>query len=222
MLGTALLMLQGLMLLLLMAVCGNTANLMLARASARQREIGTRLALGAGPWRIADLLLTENVVLALFGAVLGAAIAVWATEAMRAVPVIGAFPIRFQTSIDGIGLAFAMALGALCGLVCGIAPAAPLAWVDPLAALPAGVRRAGRSAMRHTLMAVQVGLALVVLMAAGLFLRSFGETRDADPGFKREGVLLAAYDLSGRNLSREAVLDFTARLLDRLQAPAKL
>ena len=218
MLGTALLMLQGLMLLLLLAVCGNTANLMLARASARQREVGTRLALGAGPWRIASLLLTENVALALFGAVLGAAIAVWATEAMRAVPVIGAFPIRFQTSIDGIGLAFAIALGALCGLVCGIAPAVQLAWIDPQAALRAGVRTAGRSAMRHTLMAVQVGLALVVLMAAGLFLRSFGETRDADPGFKREGVLLAAYDLSGRNLSREAALDFTARLLDRLRA----
>ena len=218
MLGTALLMLQGLMLLLLLAVCGNTANLMLARASSRQREVGTRLALGAGPWRIASLLLTENVALALFGAVLGAVIAVWATEAMRAVPVISKFPIRFQTSIDGIGLAFAMALGALCGLLCGIAPAVHLAWIDPQAALRAGVRTAGRNAMRNTLMAVQVGLALVVLMAAGLFLRSFGETRDTDPGFKREGALLAAYDLSGRNLSREATLDFTARLLERLQA----
>jgi predicted permease len=67
-------------------------------------------------------------------------------------------------------------------------------------------------------MAVQVGLALVVLMAAGLFLRSFGETRDADPGFKREGVLLAAYDLSGRNVTPAAARDFTARLLDRLNA----
>ena len=87
---------------------------------------------------------------------------------------------------------------ALCGLVCGIAPAVQLAWIDPQAALRAGARTAGRSAMRNTLMAVQVGLALVVLMAAGLFLRSFGETRDTDPGFKREGVLLAAYDLVGQ------------------------
>jgi predicted permease len=218
MLGTALLMLQGLLLLLLLAVCGNTANLMLARASTRQREVGTRLALGAGPWRIASLLLTENVTLALFGAVLGAAMAVWATEAMRAVPVIGAFPIRFQTSIDGTGLAFAVALGALCGLVCGVAPALQLAWIDPQVALRAGVRSAGRSTMRNALIAVQVGLALVVLMAAGLFLRSFGETRDTDPGFKREGVLLAAYDLSGRNVSGAVARDFTARLLDRLSA----
>ena len=218
MLGSALLMLQGLMLLLLLAVCGNTANLMLSRASARQREVGTRLALGAGPWRVASLLLTENLLLALLGAALGAAIAVWATEAMRAVPVLGAFPIKFQTQIDAGSLAFATALGGFCGLLCGLAPALQLSRVDPQTALRAGSRSAGRSALRNTLMAVQVGLALVVLMAAGLFLRSFGETRDADPGFKREGVLLAAYDLSGRNLTAAAARDFTARLLDRLNA----
>jgi predicted permease len=218
MLGSALLMLQGLMLLLLLAVCGNTANLMLSRASARQREVGTRLALGAGPWRVASLLLTENLMLALLGAALGAVIAVWATEAMRAVPVLGAFPIKFQTQIDIGSLAFATMLGGLCGLMCGLAPALQLARIDPQTALRAGSRSAGRSPMRNVLMAVQVGLALVVLMAAGLFLRSFGETRDTDPGFKREGVLLAAYDLSGRNLTAAATRDFTARLLDRLNA----
>jgi predicted permease len=218
MLGRALLILQGLMLLLLLAVCGNTTNLMLARASVRQREVGTRLALGAGPWRIASLLLTESLMLALLGAVLGAAIAVWATDAMRAVPVIGAFPIRFQTSIDGGALAFATALGGLCGLLCGIAPALQIARVDPQSALRAGSRSAGRSPVRNALMAVQVGLALLVLIAAGLFLRSFGEARDTDPGFKREGVLLAAYDLSGRNLTPAAARDFTVRLLDLLNA----
>ena len=120
MLGSALLMLQGLMLLLLLAVCGNTANLMLARASARQREVGVRLALGAGPWRVASLLLTENLMLALLGAALGAAIAVWATEAMRAVPVLGAFPIKFQTQIDAGSLAFATALGGFCAVCCAV------------------------------------------------------------------------------------------------------
>ena len=100
--------LQGVMLLLLLAVCGNTANLMLARASARQREIGVRLALGAGPWRVVSLLLTENLLLALLGAALGAAIAVWATDALRAVPMIGSLPVKFQTSVDGVGLAFAL------------------------------------------------------------------------------------------------------------------
>src|SRR5204863_1349417 len=90
----AVLILQGVMLLLLLAVCVNTANLMLARASGRQREVGVRLALGAGPAEIVSLLLTENLLLAGIGAALGAAIAVWATDAMRAVPVISAFPIK--------------------------------------------------------------------------------------------------------------------------------
>jgi len=92
MLVGALAILQAVMLLLLLAVCGNTANLMLARASARYREMGVRLALGAGPWRLVRLLLTENLMLALFGAALGAVIAVWATEALRAVPMIGSVP----------------------------------------------------------------------------------------------------------------------------------
>ncbi len=217
MLGNALLMLQGLMLLLLLAVCGNTANLMLARASSRQREIGTRIALGAGRWQVAALILTENLLLACFGTAIGAVIAAWATVAMRAVPIIGAFPIRFQTSLDVIGLAFAMLLGIMCGMLCGAAPALQLARLDPQAALRAGARTAGRSPLRQTLMSVQVGLALVVLMAAGLFLRNFTDAYGIDPGFTREGVLLAAYDLSDRSLDASASRAFTQRLLDRLR-----
>ncbi|OLC79354.1 MAG: hypothetical protein AUH72_14550 [Acidobacteria bacterium 13_1_40CM_4_65_8] len=218
MLAQALVTLQGIMLLLLLAVCGNTANLMLARASARQREIGVRLALGAGPWRIASSLLTENLMLALLGAGLGVVIAIWGTEALRAVPFIGAVPIKFQTSLDGVSLAFAALLGIVCGLVFGIAPAAQLARVDPQTALRSGSRAAGRSGLRNALMGVEVGLALVVLLAAALFFRSFSETRDTDPGFKREGVLLAAYDLTGRNVDANTARDFARRLLQRLRA----
>jgi len=218
MLAGALMTLQGIMLLLLLAVCGNTANLMLARASARQREMGVRLALGASRWRVASLLLTENLVLALAGAALGAAIAAWATDAMRAVPIIGAVPIKFQTSLDAGSLVFAAALGAACGLIFGIAPALQLARVDPQAALRAGARTAGRSGMRNALMGIEVGLALVVLLAAAMFLRSFTETRETDPGFRREGVLLAAYDFTGRNVDAPFAREFTRRLLERLRA----
>src|SRR2546423_4206045 len=105
MLARALFILQGVMLLLLLAVCGNTANLLLARASARQREIGVRLALGAGPWRILSLLLGESLTLALIGAVVGVALAVWGTQALRAVPMISAFPIRLQSTVDLVDLA---------------------------------------------------------------------------------------------------------------------
>jgi predicted permease len=216
-LTTALAILQGLMLLLLLAVCGNTANLVLARASVRQREMGLRLALGAGPRHIASILLTENVVLALVGAALGALIAVWGTPALVMLPLTG-LPIRFQTSVDGFGLLFAMVLGVGCGLLVGLAPAVQLSRADPQTTFRSGTRTAGRSRLRNGLMGVQVALALVVLIVAGLFYRSFKETRDTDPGFRRDGVLLAAYDLRGRNTSQTFARTFADRLLEPIRA----
>src|SRR5262245_46079478 len=218
MLASALLMLQGVLLLLLLAVCGNTANLLLARASARYREMGVRLALGAARWRIARLMLIENVMLGVAGAVIGAIIAAWASGALRAVPFITAFPVKFQTSLDGLGLTFTMALGILCGVIFGIVPALQLASVDPQAALHSGARTAGKSRLRNVLMGAEVGLALIVLLAAALFLRSFSETKEVDPGFKREGVLLAAYDFAGRNVDAPFARDFARRLLESLRA----
>ena len=216
MLARALMMLQGVMVLLLLAVCGNTANLLLARASARQREVGVRLALGAGPWRITSLLLTESLTLAIGGAIVGVALAIWGTQALRAVPMISAFPIKFQTSVNGAGLAFSLALGVGCGLLFGLVPAMQLARVDPLLALRSGVHGAGRSRTRNALMGAQVAIALIVLTAAALFLRSFGETRSTDPGFRRDGVLLAAYDLSAGNPDADRSRLFAANLLARV------
>jgi predicted permease len=218
MLARALWILQAVMLLLLLAVCGNTANLMLARASTRQREIGVRLALGAGPWRILGLLLTENVLLGVLGAILGAALAVWGTEALRAMPVSGALPIRFQTSVDAATMCFAMLLGIGGGLAFGMAPAIHLARMDPQRALRSGARGGGRNRMRNALMGAEVGLALAVLMVAALFFRSFHDTRETDTGFRREGVLLAAYDLGGRGLDDAATRAFAGRVLEGLRA----
>src|SRR5260370_16123795 len=127
MLISGLAVLQGVMLLLLLAVCGNTANLMLARGSARQHEMAVRVALGAGRWRIISLVLSENMLLALLGTSLGAAIAVWGTTALRVAPMIGAFPILFQTRGDAFTLAFAILLGVACGLSFSAAPAVHLA-----------------------------------------------------------------------------------------------
>ena len=217
MLTNALVILQAVMLLLLLAVCANTANLMLARASTRQREMGIRLALGASGWRIASLFLTENVLLGLAGASLGAGIAVWGTQGLLELPLTG-LPIRFQTSIDALGLSFAMALGVGCGAIFGAAPALQLARVDPQLAFRAGLRTASRSRLRNTVMAVQVALALMVLVVAGLFFRSFMETRDTDPGFRRDGVLLAAYDLSGRTTDQAFNRTLARRLIETTRA----
>jgi predicted permease len=209
---------QGVMLLLLLAVCGNTANLMLARGSVRQREMAVRVALGAGHWRIVSLVLSENMLLALLGAGLGAAMAVWGTTALRVAPMIGSFPILFQTRVDGFTLAFAILLGAACGLIFSAAPAVHLARLDPQDGLRSSPNTPPRSRARKVLMGVEVGLAMVVLIAAALFWESFRSAHQTDPRFRPEGVLLGAYDLSGRNPDEASEREFAARLLERLRA----
>lgn len=217
MFNAALAILQAVMLIVLLAVCGNVANLMLARGSARQKEVGIRLALGAKRSRIASLLLTESLLLGLVGALLGAAMAVWGTGALLVLPMTG-MPLRFQTSIDGLGLTFAMVLGLASGLLFGAAPALQLARVDPQLIFRNGVKTAGRSRLRQSLMAVQVALAILVLLVAGMSFRSFMETRNSDPGFRREGVLLVAYDLAGRTAGGDFNRNLAARVLDRVRS----
>ena len=213
----ALVTLQGVMLLVLLAVCGNTANLVLARASTRHREVGVRLALGAGPGTVIKLMLVENLLLGVLGAVLGMLIAWWGTEALRAMPPYGAFPVRFQTSLDGLGLLFATALGIGSGLIFGAAPAWQLGRIDPQQALRCGSKGAGRGPIRDGLMALQCGLALLVLVVAGLFFQGFVETRDTDPGFRIDGLLLATYDLGPLAPTDDYARRFATQLLDRLE-----
>jgi predicted permease len=131
---------------------------------------------------------------------------------------IGAFPIRFQTRLDAVGLGFAMLLGLTCGLIFGVPPAVALARLDPQSALRGVCGPAFRSRLRKTLMGAQVALALVVLVVAALFFRSFSETQGTDPGFRRDGLLLAGYDLTGRNADASSTRAFAARLLERIRA----
>lgn len=218
--AAALAVLQGLMLLLLLAVCGNTASLVLARASARQREMGVRLALGASPWRAVRLMLSESVVLSVAGGFLGFAIAAWWTPTLIALPLSG-LPIRFQIQVDQAALAFAILLGIACGALTGAAPALQVSRLDPHAAFRTGSQSTGRSVMRNVLMAIEVALAIVVLIIAGLFLRSFADTHTTDTGFQRQGVLLAAYDLNGRPIAADRsafARMFASRLIAGLNA----
>jgi predicted permease len=217
MLNLALVVLQGIMLLLLLAVSGNVANLLLARASARQKEVGIRLSLGARRWRIASLLLSESVLLALVGAAVGAVLAVWGTRALLILPNVG-IPLRFQTSVDGTTLVFALGLGVLSGLIFGAVPALHLARIDPQRVFRSGLRSSGRSRLRNVLMAVQVGLAIIVLIVGGMFVRAFLETRSTDPGFRRDGLLLMTYDVSGRDVDATFSRNLASRTMERLQA----
>ncbi len=210
--------LQGLMLLLLVAVCGNTASLVLSRATARRREMGIRQALGARPWGIARLLLIENVMMAVAGGALGAAFAGWGTHTLNAMPPlrVRGIPISFETNVDVTTVVFAMALSLLCGVLFGLVPAVHLARQDPHTALRSGFSTPQRSRLRYALVASEVALAITVLIASGLFIRQFMATRNDDPGFRREGVLLAGFDLSGRGMTDGDVRAFDAALLERL------
>jgi predicted permease len=218
MIGAALAFLQALMLLVLIAVCGNTANLLLARASVRQREFGVRLALGGARRRVGGLIVLEALLLALAGTAGGALLAVWGTQALRAGEISGALPIRFQTEIDGVGLLFAVGLGVVAAAFAAAAPAWFMARMEPQQALRLGARRSSRSALRQALMGIQVALALFVLVVAGLFFQRFQESRDTDPGFRADGVLLAAYDLTGRGTDARVNRQFASRVLRALQA----
>jgi predicted permease len=211
-------LMQALMLLMLGAVCGNVANLLLARASVRQHDFGVRLALGSPRLRIAWLVLLEALLLAAAGTVIGVALALWGTQAVRAGEISGALPIRFQTGIDGVGLAVAIGLGVLGAALSSATPAWLLTRMDPQVALREAVRRAARSALRETLMGVQVALSLLVLVIAGLFFQRFQEGQGLDPGFRAEGVLLAAYDRTGRDTTPARNRQFASEVLDALRA----
>jgi predicted permease len=217
MLNAALGILQAAMLLVLLAVCGNVANLALARGSARHKELGIRLALGASRLRVVRLMLMETMVLAVLGAGLGGAAATWGTNALRVLPLSG-LPLRLDTTIDAYGLLVAIALGLAAGLIIGAAPALQMATLDPQVAYRRGVMTSGRSRLRDGLMVVQTGLAVMVLIATGISLASYLETRHVDTGFRQDGILLAAYDLSGRSRSPADIRTLNRTLVERVRA----
>lgn len=218
MLLQGLVVLQGVMVVLLLAVCSNTANLMLARASGRRREVGVRMAVGASSVRIARLLIIESLLLGLGAVVLGVLIASWGTNALRSVAVITTqFPVRFQTDLDLQTLAFAAALGMVAALLFGAVPAIQLARLTPEAVVRPGGGRASDGGGRKAIMAAEVALAAIVLVVAGLFFESFQRTEQTDPGFRTAGVLLASYELPREGTTREEARQFAARVLDRLR-----
>ena len=223
-LAASIAVLQSIMLLVLLAVCGNTANLVLARASGRQREVSIRAALGASRWRIASLLLTENLLLALAGSVLGAVLAAWGTNLLNTAPTlrVRGIPISFETHVDATTVAFSVLLGILCGIVFGLVPALHLSRADGRQMLRSGAAGQPRPRLGRIVMALEVALASAVLIAGGLFVQRFLATRYEDPGFRRDGVVLAGYDLWGRNMSEAAIARFPQRLLERLRTVPRL
>lgn len=223
MFGPALATLQVVMLLVLLLVCANTANLLLARAASRRQEIGVRLAIGASPGRILRQLLAEGALLASLAAGLGALLSLWGIDAFRTLPMPGGLPLKLVPTLDLGGLAFAALLAGACSLVFSLAPALQLARTDVRTALHGGGAvntggTPGRARLRRWLIGIEASLALVVLVITGLFVKNLFDSRDGDPGFRTADITLAAYDLSGRGYDAPATRRFTRELLDRLRA----
>ena len=212
---------QILVFLVLLVVCANTANLLLARATVRQKEIGIRLALGAGRFRIIRQLLTESLLLALLGALGGVLFSLWGIDALHHAPLPGYLPIKVVSHLDAVGCAYSVLLGLACGLLFGLAPALQLTRSDVNPALKVGGGGAGaapRHRLRDLLVAAEVAIALIVLVLAGLFLKSFRNAHTADPGFDPRGVLLSSFDLAAKGYDKKAARAFVRELLPRLQA----
>lgn len=200
----------------------NVANLLLARATTRRSELAVRSALGAGRSRIVEQLLTENALLAALGGGLGIVVAYLGTDLLVSLAPPGT-PRLAEVAVDGRILGFAAAMTLFSGLVCGLVPALRSAGASLHDALREGGRGGdgGRRGvrMRNALVVGQVALALVLMVGAGLLVRSFQSLQDVDLGFEPEGVLAMSVSLPGsRYPDREATRSFFVGLEERVRA----
>jgi predicted permease len=214
-------MLAVLVAMVLLIACANVANLMLARAMGRQREIGLRLALGASRRRLIRQLLTESVLLSLIGAVGGFVLAAAATLAISQFTLPLPLPIKFDFAPDGRVLWFTAALAVVTGIVFGLAPALRATRPDLVTALKDQTTAFGsfrRLGMRNLLVVVQVSLSLVLLAGAGLFLRSLEKASSIDIGMRPDHVLLMATNPKLSQYSPEKTRQYLAQLRERVSA----
>ncbi len=205
--------------IVLLIACANVANILLARGISRRREIGVRLALGIGGRRLAWELLTESLVLAALGAIAALALAHWGSQAVRALllPDVD----WTQPPLSSRVLAFTGAAALLTGLLAGLAPALYAARQNVFELL-AGAARGGtlrRSRLRTAMLVLQTTLSVVLLVAAGLFVRSLAQVRALDLGFEPDGLLIAMPDLQEDLVNdRQRRSAFFSRALDRVRA----
>jgi predicted permease len=214
----ALLVLLGAVALVLLIACANVANLLLARAATRQKEMAVRTALGAGRWRVARQLLTESVLLSLAGGGLGLLMAFWGVRAL------GQWSPDLSGSMHGIGidawvLAFTFGIAVITGLVFGLAPIFQASRTDVNAALKEegrGDTGGHRNRLRHLLVVSEVALALVLLIGAGLLIKSFSRLMEVNPGFRTDSVLTFQVTVTGEKSSPQKV-NFIQQFIERLK-----
>ena len=201
----------------LLIACANVANLSLVRAATRAREIAIRTALGAGRIRVVRQLGTESAALALLGAVGGVLLALWGVGALKAAPPVG-LPRIGEIAVDGAVLVFSLGVSILTAVLVGLAPAVRGSAPDLVHALKEGTHGAGdgsgRSRLRATLVTAEVALTLVLLVGAGLLIRSFWRLSRLDPGFNPERVVTLDVQPPRRYVSAAQVMTLYRRLVD--------
>ena len=217
----ALIAFMGAVALVLLIACANVANLLLARAASREREVAVRVALGAGRGRIMRQLLIESVVLALVGGALGLAMATWGVAAVRSLDV-QFLPRQGEVAIDGTIVAFTVVLSVLTGLVFGLAPALRLSRGSIQATLREGARGATGGSLarvRGALVLGEVAVALMLLIGAGLLIRSFDKLTHVDLGFDPSHVLTYSVTFpSAKFRDRDQAAALYPALLDRARS----
>jgi predicted permease len=218
----ALVMLMAVVALVLLIACANIANLLLARATSRRKEIAIRMALGASRKRLVRQLLTESLALAGLGGASGLLLAFWTARLLKTfLPPFG-LATSFDTRPDARVLGFTLAVTVVTGLLFGLVPALQASRQDLVATLKDDIAAVGRGkrrfALRHLLVIAQVALSVLALVGAGLFVRSLWLAQRADPGFNPDGVVLASFDpfLNGYDETRGR--EFYRRLVERAEA----
>ena len=208
--------------LVLLIACANVANLLLARATVRQREMAVRLALGAGRGRLARQLITESLLLSMLGATLGIAFALWGSQVLVRLLSHADRIVSLDLAVDQRVLLFTIAVATLTGLLFGLVPAWRAGRVDPQAAMKAQGRGVAEGHTRFTLgkalVAGQVSLSLALIVGAGLLLGSWRRLATLDPGFRRDQILLVDAEVRPTGIPIDQRFVLHERILNALRA----
>jgi predicted permease len=221
-LSTLLPMLMSIAGVVLLLACANVANLMLVRSMARRREIAIRMSMGASRWRLVRQLLVESLMLALAGGVVALLITFWTTGTLMKFMPTAEFPIWLSIHADRTVLLATLVISVLTGVIFGILPALRASGDSPVAVLKEDTGKASgglrKARLASGLVVAQISLSLLLLICAGLFIRSVISAQQINPGFNSHNVLIASYDLFTAGYPDAGGAEFDRQLVAKLEA----
>ena len=208
--------------IVLLLTCANVANLLLVRSVARRKEIAIRLSMGASRWRLLRQLLIESLILSLGGGFLALLVTLWTSNGLMSFMPPVAMPVDFSGHTDRTVLLATLVISILTGVIFGVLPALRAARIEPAAVLKEESRTAagglGKARLTSAIVVAQISLSLLLLICAGLFIRSFIRAQQFKPGFNADHVLLASYDLFSAGYTDAQGIQFNRQLLARISA----